>query len=256
MSHKRKKQMRRSTRTALITAVTLDLLAIAAPGSAQAQAAAGTTAEEAEDLSEIVVTGFRASLQTALQNKRSAIQPIESIAPEDIGKMPDQNVAESLQRVPGVQINRAGGKGTQVLIHGLSNNLITLNGEVFLTGREFYVSGEASGGGAGGNVQYASLEGIPSEEIGGIGIGRIGVNAVDQDMQLPAAPAARRLDARNDEQTARRTQLDCLGDGALGVVIADGGNAKVMVRQVIDEIGRRPGAVAGIGMEMEIDRVV
>src|SRR5262245_39414863 len=170
MSHKRKKQLRRATRTALITAVTLDLLAIAAPGSAQAQAAAGTTAEGAEDLSEIVVTGFRASLQTALQNKRSAIQPIESIAPEDIGKMPDQNVAESLQRVPGVQINRAGGKGTQVLIHGLSNNLITLNGEVFLTGREFYVSGEASGGGNGGNVQYASLEGIPSEEIGGIDV--------------------------------------------------------------------------------------
>ena len=100
----------------------------------------------------------------------NATQPIESIVPEDIGKMPDQNVAESLQRVPGVQINRAGGKGTQVLIHGLSNNLITLNGEVFLTGREFYVSGEASGGGVGGNVQYASLEGIPSEEIGGIDV--------------------------------------------------------------------------------------
>lgn len=170
MSHKQEKRVRRATRAALFTAVAFDLLAIAAPGSAQAQAAAGTTAEEAEDLNEIVVTGFKASLQTALQNKRNAIQPIESIAPEDIGKMPDQNVAESLQRVPGVQINRAGGKGTQVLIHGLSNNLITLNGEVFLTGREFYVSGEASGGGAGGNVQYASLEGIPSEEIGGIDV--------------------------------------------------------------------------------------
>src|SRR5262249_43519383 len=90
--------------------------------------------------------------------------------PEDIGKMPDQNVAESLQRLPGVQINRAGGKGTQVLIDGLGNNLITLNGEVFLTGREFYVSGEASGGGTGSNVQYQSLEGIPSEEIGGIDV--------------------------------------------------------------------------------------
>ena len=84
--------------------------------------------------------------------------------------MPDQNVAESLQRLPGIQINRAGGKGTQVLIDGLSNNLITLNGEVFLTGKEFYVSGEASGGGNGGNIQYSSLEGIPSEEIGGIDV--------------------------------------------------------------------------------------
>jgi len=168
MSHKREKRSRRATRAALFTAVTFDLLAIAAPGSAQAQAANPSATDEAMD--EVTVTGFRASLQTALQNKRNAIQPIESIAPEDIGKMPDQNVAESLQRVPGVQINRAGGKGTQVLIHGLSNNLITLNGEVFLTGREFYVSGEASGGGAGSNVQYNSLEGIPSEEIGGIDV--------------------------------------------------------------------------------------
>ena len=57
-----------------------------------------------------------------------------------------------------------------MLIDGLSNNLITLNGEVFLTGREFYVSGEASGGGNGSNIQYSSLEGIPSEEIGGIDV--------------------------------------------------------------------------------------
>jgi len=56
------------------------------------------------------------------------------------------------------------------LIDGLANNLITLNGEVFLTGREFYVSGEASNNGNGSNIQYASLEGIPSEEIGGIDV--------------------------------------------------------------------------------------
>lgn len=132
--------------------------------------AAETSAPPAGELEEVVVTGYRASLETALDRKRTSNQAIESIAPEDLGKMPDQNVAESLQRVPGVQINRAGGRGTQVLIQGLGNNLITLNGEVFLTGREFYVSGEASGGGAGGNVQYSSLQGIPSEEIGGIDV--------------------------------------------------------------------------------------
>ena len=66
-----------------------------------------------------------------------------------MGKMPDQNVAEALQRLPGVQIDRSLGQGTQVLIDVLRQNLVTLNGETFLTGREFYVSGEASGGGAG-----------------------------------------------------------------------------------------------------------
>jgi TonB-dependent receptor len=119
---------------------------------------------------DVVVLGYRASLQTALRNKRDADLPIESIAPEDIGKFPDQNVAESLQRLPGVQIDRSQGKGTAVLIDGLRQNLTTLNGNLFLTGKEFYVSGEAAGGGAGGNAQYNSLEGIPSEEIGGIDV--------------------------------------------------------------------------------------
>ena len=57
-----------------------------------------------------------------------------------------------------------------MLIDGLRQNATLLNGEVFLTGREFYVSGEASGGGAGANSQYGSLEGVPSEEIGGIDV--------------------------------------------------------------------------------------
>ena len=124
----------------------------------------------AGDIQEVVVSGFRASQQKALDNKRESDLPIESIAPEDIGKMPDQNVAEALQRLPGVQIDRSQGVGTSVLIDGLRQNLTTLNGDVFLTGKEFYVSGEGSGGGAGGNAQYGSLEGIPSEEIGGIDV--------------------------------------------------------------------------------------
>lgn len=136
---------------------------ITAPVFAQQQAAGG-------DVQEVVVTGFRASQQKALDNKRESDLPIESVAPEDIGKMPDQNVAEALQRLPGVQIDRSQGVGTAVLIDGLRQNLTTLNGDVFLTGKEFYVSGEGSGGGAGGNAQYGSLEGIPSEEIGGIDV--------------------------------------------------------------------------------------
>jgi iron complex outermembrane recepter protein len=155
------------------------LLALIAYSSANAQQAATTppTASPAaatpasDQLTEVVVTGFRASLQTALDNKRNSNLPIESVAPEDIGKMPDQDVAESLQRLPGVQIDRAPtGEGTAVLLDGLRQNLTTLNGDVFLSGREFYVSGEGSGGGAGGNAQYNSLEGIPSEEIGGIDV--------------------------------------------------------------------------------------
>ena len=138
---------------------------IAAPVFAQA-----TAAPSSNDVQEVVVSGFRASLQNALDAKRDNDLPIESIAPEDIGKMPDQNVAEALQRLPGLQIDRSSsGQGSSVLIDGLRQNLTTLDGSVFLTGKEYYAIGEASHGGN-TNQLYGSLEGVPSEEIGGIDV--------------------------------------------------------------------------------------
>jgi TonB-dependent receptor len=173
MSHKREKRTRQAARLALMTAVSLEttLFGQAAFADNAPPAATPTTNASPDDgLQEIVVTGFRASLESALNLKRLSNLPIESIAPEDIGKLPDQNVAEALQRLPGIQIDRSQGQGTAVLIDGLRQNLTTLNGDVFLTGREFYVSGEASGGGAGSNAQYGSLEGIPSELVSGIDV--------------------------------------------------------------------------------------
>ena len=156
----------------MMTATSLPVIfTFGAEAAQQTQPSAAATpqsASSADQLQEIVVTGFRESLKSALDAKRLSIQPMESIVAEDIGKMPDQNVSESLQRLPGISINRSGGKGTQVLIDGLGNNLITLNGELLLTGREIYASGEGSGGA--GGIQYASLEGIPSEEVGGINV--------------------------------------------------------------------------------------
>jgi iron complex outermembrane receptor protein len=127
-------------------------------------------AQGSEGVETVVVTGFRESLANALQMKQKSNLIMESVTAEDVGKMPDQNIAESLQRLPGIQIDRSQGKGTQVLINGLRQNLTTLNGDIFLTGKEFYVSGESSGGGSGGNAQYNSLEGIPSEELGRVDV--------------------------------------------------------------------------------------
>ena len=163
------KHSRQAVRSALLAATSLAALTAALPAHAQ-DTSKPTAAAPSDTVSEVVVTGFRASLQSAIQEKRNSVLQIESVAPEDIGKFPDQNVAESLQRLPGVQIDRSQGQGTSVLIDGLRQNLTTLNGDVFLTGKEFYVSGEAANGGAGANSQYASLEGIPSEEVSGIDV--------------------------------------------------------------------------------------
>src|SRR3954463_10159903 len=96
----------------------------------------------ADEQSEIVVTGIRASQKAAIAVKRDAVNTVDAIASEDLGKMPDQNVAESLQRVPGITIDRNRGVGNGVTVRGLGPqfNTVTVNGRVIATtgaGREF-----------------------------------------------------------------------------------------------------------------------
>ncbi len=97
---------------------------------------------------EIVVRGIRRSLANAIRTKRNAEQIVDSISAEDIGKLPDQNIAESLQRVTGVQISRSNGQGSGVAIRGLTQIRYELNGATL------------TGNGTGRNV---SFEAIPSE---------------------------------------------------------------------------------------------
>jgi TonB-dependent receptor len=93
-----------------------------------AQAPADPTATGNED---IVVTGFRASLQSQTNAKRNSIGFVDSIFAEDIGKFPDTNIAESVNRIPGVTIAReVTGEGSNVAIRGLGTNFtrVLLNG--------------------------------------------------------------------------------------------------------------------------------
>ena len=83
----------------------------------------------------IVVTGIRASLERAMDLKRDAIGVVDAVSAEDIGKFPDTNLAESLQRIPGVSINRVNGEGSQVTVRGFGPefNLVTVNGRQLAT---------------------------------------------------------------------------------------------------------------------------
>lgn len=71
------------------------------------------------DIEEVVVTGFRQSLNAALEDKREAVGAVDSIVAEDIADFPDLNLAESIQRVPGVSIARDAGEGRQISVRGL-----------------------------------------------------------------------------------------------------------------------------------------
>src|SRR5665213_3258018 len=86
-------------------------------------------AQEADALQEIVVTGVRASEERSVALKRGASIIQDSISAEDIGKLPDTTISDSLQRITGVQIDRNGGEGTSVNIRGLPQVGTLLNGE-------------------------------------------------------------------------------------------------------------------------------
>ena len=79
-------------------------------------------------IEEIVVSGIRGSLISALEEKRSSDNLIEVIQAEDIGKLPDQNLAEVLENITGIQITRTAGVGTGVQIRGTNANRVEING--------------------------------------------------------------------------------------------------------------------------------
>ncbi|MDG2522650.1 TonB-dependent receptor [Caulobacter segnis] len=81
-----------------------------------------------DEIEEVVVTGIRASLQSALVQKREADNLVEVIQAEDIGKLPDQNLAEVLENVTGIQITREAGVGRGVQIRGTDANRVEING--------------------------------------------------------------------------------------------------------------------------------
>jgi len=100
---------------------------LAGSGLATAQVVAGGPPGVME---EVVITGIRSSLQRSMDVKRDSQGVVDAISSEDIGKMPDTNLAESLQRVTGVSIDRVNGEGSRVTVRGFGPdfNVITLNG--------------------------------------------------------------------------------------------------------------------------------
>ncbi|MCJ8318317.1 MAG: TonB-dependent receptor [Colwellia sp.] len=96
------------------------VLAFSAPSALAAEEAKEATTDEIEV---IQVTGLRGSLFEAVNRKRFSEVIADVIVAEDIGKMPDRNVAEALQRITGITINREDGEGTEVTIRGIAPNL-------------------------------------------------------------------------------------------------------------------------------------
>lgn len=101
--------------------------------AAQAQDAAQTAtqpAEEAEQLDSVVVTGIRRSIEKSIDTKKEETSIVEAISAEDIGKLPDTSIADSISRLPGLTAQRFGGRPQEINIRGFSGDFstTTLNG--------------------------------------------------------------------------------------------------------------------------------
>ncbi|TPG21628.1 TonB-dependent receptor [Sphingomonas koreensis] len=128
-----------SIRSALLTAVSISSMigsaAVAQDAAQVAPADADPIAQTAPSdgsAQDIVVTGIRGSQQQSVNLKRNAASVIDSISAEDIGKLPDVTISDSLQRIPGVEIRRDAGEGSSINIRGLPEVTTLLNGESYL----------------------------------------------------------------------------------------------------------------------------
>ena len=151
--------MANSNRTKGILPVALGFLSITTGAAAadQDQTAAASEAQDssatapAEDIGTIEVTGYRLSLRNAIDVKRNADVMMDSINAEDIADFPDANLAESLQRLPGIALDRDNGEGRGITVRGLSSDFtrVRLNGLETLSTAAASDSGSAPNRGRG-----------------------------------------------------------------------------------------------------------
>ena len=135
---------RLNRRARLLSGVAFGAAALMAVGSAHAQTAPATTAQaddQATEVGEIVVTGIRRSIEAAISAKANNTSIVEVISAEDIGKLPDVSIAESLARLPGVTMQRLDGRSQAISIRGLGPDFTT----ALLNGRELVTTGDNRG---------------------------------------------------------------------------------------------------------------
>src|SRR6185503_4283648 len=125
--------------------------------------------QSGEELETVVVTGLRGSLKASMETKRDAIGVVDAINSEDIGKFPDTNLAESLQRITGISIDRRNGEGAQVTARGFGPqfNLVTLNGRQ-VPGADGFGNGEITIGGQGSGTRSFNFAQLASEAVSSV----------------------------------------------------------------------------------------
>ena len=141
---------------------------------------AGQSIAAGNSIDEVVVTGIRGSLERAMDTKRDASGVVDAISAEDMGKFPDTNLAESLQRISGVSINRVNGEGSEVTVRGFGGgfNLVTLNGRQMPSANVGTITGNPLDQGASGSSRSFDFSNLASEGVSALQVYKTGRSSV------------------------------------------------------------------------------
>lgn len=133
-------------------------------------------APQSQDVETIEIRGVRGSLSQSMNVKRQSSGVVDAISAEDMGKFPDTNLAESLQRITGVSINRVNGEGSEVTVRGFGGNfnLITLNGRQMPAANVASITGNSDDQGASGTSRSFDFSNLASEGVSGIEVYKTG----------------------------------------------------------------------------------
>ena len=150
--------MSKLERNLLSVALSSAMLMMAASAHAQSTTSqTGTNAQNdaAVDLDRVTVTGIRRGIESAISIKRDATQIVEAVSAEDIGKLPDVSIAESIARLPGLSAQRVAGRAQVISVRGLSPDFAT----TLLNGREMVSTGDN---------RSVEFDQYPSELVSGV----------------------------------------------------------------------------------------
>ena len=161
-------------------------------------------------LEEVSVTGVRSALERAMDIKRDSSGVVDAISAEDIGKFPNTNLAESLQRIPGVSIDRQNGEGSKVTVRGFGPgfNLVTLDGRTLPTATVGIIGQRDNY--TGGQGRSFGFENIAAEGVRGLDVYKTG-NALLPSGGLGATidiKTIRPLDTANTVSLSAKTVND------------------------------------------------
>lgn len=232
----RRSYLRSAIKAALLIPTTATMVAL--PAAAQ---------EAADDVEVIQVTGLVSSLKRAMSDKKESVIVSDGISAEDLGKFPDLNVAESLQRITGVSIDRSGGEGQFVTVRGFGPqfNNVMVNGRQIATenpGREFSFDVLAAEMITGASV-YKSMNATLQE--GGIGstINTTTARPFDIDGFRVAGSVKATYEDLNEETSPSASILvsNTFNDDTFGVLFAASHQKRDVDINSIGTAGWRPG---------------